>query len=450
MTLYAAGEPITDSKLPESVISRRARREGNIPSRRSGKRVKQAPAHTSRSPRNTSSTRTQGKMTTAGPVVERTLNASGKAAVARNALRTQGTVTHRGKAVAKDAASTKLNMMAVKGSREVMESPLSAKAWSKAAARTGVAAGLSYFLTPVVGGRVEEMLHNFGYRKILLGVVACIVGVFGTAFLGAMTVVAIVASVVSIPGQIVDSVIDFFFGDDPQVVIECVTVDPLPSRPGGYPAGYRAPESGAPITSLPPLSAPVVDGVVQPPTTGADTSREDPATWATLAPSYTPSPEQSPPAAEAVPVEAYTPPPSLGSDGRPTPHSLSVMQGIPTGADARQAEAWVLYALTHPDTDPLREWNAFGKRFAEELSALRDIGTIPGPDGVKMDVQAQSGAMDIVTRIDNAPYYEAHTLTAAAMLLEAARNKKVTLTPEQENNLYERVISGCGFTKVDN
>lgn len=482
--MYAAGAPLSDSEVPESVRARRAAREQDKTPRHSARRAGSGRAGTGRSRQKPSaasktgtaaavvstgmaaSGKTAGTMTTAGPTVAdapSVTGGKGAALGAASALASgQGGAVSRGVGVGKDMAVSKLDSMGVKGAGAVLERPTSVKAWGAAAGRSTVALSLSMFVTPVVASQIEEVLHTLGYKRIAIGAALVVAVSLWVNLMIILVVVALVASVASVPAQLVDSVVDFFFGSDPKTVIECAVVEPLPARPEGYPLGYReeqpsvlAPptESGTPVTSYPRLApqAPVIDGHPETAPPGSEPIPEDPATWATLAPTYTPQPSAAPtPATESeapgdAPVDApapgatgYTPPKSIGEDGKPTPEVIALMRTVPKGADPRQAEAWMLYALAHPTDDPMRGWNDFAAAFARQLDALRGDG----------DAQESASALDIVRGIDITPYYEAHTLAAAVSVLDLHRHQVVRMTADQESNLYTRVLSGCGFRQV--
>lgn len=345
-----------------------------------------------------------------------------------------------------------------KSARGVLDNPLSAKALGKAAGRTAVAVGLSHFASPFAASRIAGILRRVGHKRAALLIGGVLGVMLGASFLVFALIIALVAAVLSVPGQIVDSIVEFFFGDDQKTAIECVAVEPLPARPGGYPLGYRhpatptagdfaptaptPPASGSPITSVP-----VIDGKPGAPPPGGVPIAEGAVTWPTPASGRAPAP--IPPTGGDAPMTSgttgHTPPASIGLNGKPTEKTRELLWGIPEGADARQAESWLLYALTHPSSDPLTEWNAFAARFAEELSA---VGDGSGEDRAHTGETANS--LDIVRRIDVTPYYEAHTLAAAVGIANLNRVGRLALTNEQRENLHSRVLSGCGLAEAPN
>lgn len=285
----------------------------------------------------------------------------------------------------------------VKGIEDVARRPTSVRAWTRAAARTGVSWVLNS-AAPVVGGYVEDVLHTIGYKRILIAVVSMVVVsmcVVGAAVVGTIAAVENVMK----PTAVVATVLDMIpgMGDDTDGdTFTQADIDDLGRMCGTV-----------------PLPEQVVVGT--PDDEGSDRS------------------------------STFVPRAVIDTRGKATTDVKDAMKLIPSDADALRAETWMVYRFSHPDTDPHREWEAFDQVYspAYSLVASQKALTPTSSDGeVRTDITPGELLMNIDPNGIYEPFYLAAASSVAYLGMEGWLD---TITDEQLSTVMGRAVSLCGI-----
>lgn len=316
----------------------------------------------------------------------------------------------------------------------VPDSPKSVKAWTTSAARSAVAAGLAFFGMGTLSTKVGQIIHRIGYKRIVITVTALIA--IQTLLVAAVIVSAIgaVTETATKPLSVIASLMDYVpgVGDDAEA---------LKGVPDKMCKAAPVPTSAAqPTSPAVPLPDDEPDRVA---------GRED-----APAESTTMSPESS--------ATGYTPPSAYDTDGKLTEETTALMNRIPRGTDAIEAESWLLYALSHPPTDSLvTDLSAYAARYRTEFTKIylerqRNSGGTPprDDDSVPFKVEqtdkllaAKVTPVEVNSAIDPLTDYKPFTLAAATMTgsLTMEETRYLVFTEEEQSAVFGRITTGCGI-----
>lgn len=338
--------------------------------------------------------------------------------------RRTGSNTEAAKTVVKDearrqgvAAATKAAAakgIPVAGLDRVAAKPTSVKAWMVAGSRTAVKATLTYFSGGTLGW-VEEVIARVGYKRLLIGVVALMAVSVVTMVLVFMGIAAAVSTVLQ-PASIVSSVMDYVPG---------MGSDESGSDHLGRMC--RTPMSPKPV----PVETPSEQRV--------ENDEEQPS---------------------EEPAPTFTPEPALDENGKLTPQTREKMQNIPHGADALQAESYLLYAMSHPADDANQDWHTFQGMFQAAKSYVLKEKDMSLPDAVKQlpkneqrkiiekrrddpDWEAQVTPMEIVMNIDPNGTYEPFSLASSTATVTLIAEKYLTASDKQTDYAMGRMMEAC-------
>lgn len=290
----------------------------------------------------------------------------------------------------------------VKGLDKVALEPTSKRALAEAVGRTGIAAGLSTLIGVPAASKVEEIIHDIGYRRLVVALVAMVSATVVTVLVIVMVMFSTVLTALSYPLQVIETL---FGSDSPEVSDKSVlTYCAIPSPDATGEAQWQA-------TAEPPVpegTVPVENG--------------------------------------SIPVEsstAITPPPpsqlpaAVTPEGKPTQVVLDLMDSVPAKADPNRAEAYLLYSLTHPQHP---SWDEFGTMY---LNA-RDVLATRGAD-TRDEVSRETvpNASSVVREMDQASNIAPFTLVSASAVADMVKRDKITVSDEKYSTMINRVNSLC-------
>lgn len=285
----------------------------------------------------------------------------------------------------------------VKGIEDVARRPTSVRAWTRAAARTGVS-WLLNSAAPVVGGKAEDVLNAIGYKRILIAVVSLVVVsmcVVGAAVVGTIAAVENVMK----PTAVVATVLDMIpgMGDDAEGdTFTQADIDELGRMCGAVPS----PEQ-----------------VVVEPANGESTN--------------TPS--------------TFVPRAVIDANGKATTEVKDAMKLIPPDADALRAETWMVYRFSHPDEDPHRGWAEFEQVYSPAYSLVASQKT-PTDTAMEAGVRTDITPGELLMNIDPNGIYEPFYLAAASSIAYLGMEGWLdTITDEQLSVVMGRAVSLCGI-----
>ena len=330
-------------------------------------------------------------------------------------------------AVTKASDSLIAKGVPVVGVERVLDNPTSVKAWTVAGARTAIAAGLSAAGLGVMGKKVEELLHRIGYKRLAIGL--AVVMVLQAFIAGMVIIMAVVIAEETVlkPASIIASVAgklsSLFDGDQGSKDVKSV--------PGHICKPVPKPRAAA----TPPTAVPAHDK------------------------STTDAPAHAP--------DAFTPPPAVDENGKLIPEAARLMTEVPHGAQALQAETWMLYVMSHPKDDPKSSWDAFAEVYNRALKVVADkkdrannrtpTTTTPRTAPDRLDQRKIVTPVEIAMQIDPTTFYEPFELAAATMtaslMLENEKEMNghpdrnphiVRYTDEQMASVLGRLTALCG------
>lgn len=381
--------------------------------------------------KSTAKSMTSDKKALASSAVKATLNDKGGKGRVRRVTQEVG----KQKASVAVAKAAQSKGVPVAGLDAALANPTSVKAWASTAARTAVAAGLTYVGLGAFGGKVEELIHRIGYKRIAicLAVLMSVQAVCALVFL--MFSAAIATEVIAKPMGVVSSILRHIPGLSNEEDEEA-----LKDMPSNLCRAVPEPRPHSDPSSPPDTDA--VTAPVTPSVTEGDTTEGT-----------------EPVSGHESPAGGFTPPRAIDEQGHITEDARDLMRQVPNGADPLYTESWMLYVLSHPKDDPYVQWDAFRPMFAASYHYVeskkkpnkQQVSTSPGEPLPPLKrgnrVNETPTPLEIVMHIDQGTYYDPFTLAASTMTASLIMEDDGFLTitsPDQESAVIGRMQAVCG------
>lgn len=118
---------------------------------------------------------------------------------------------------------------------------------------------------------------------------------------------------------------------------------------------------------------------------------------------------------------------ALSDNGRITDWVMGLARQAPEQSEARKVQAWLLFAMAHPDDPRAASWQSFAEPY----------------DQAARIVSPHATGSDIANTIDASANYQPYTLAAASLTLAGIMDHRFTDETDLADTLSETVIASC-------